>query len=94
MSLLTKAGKSSSAGGLGGIWLRIVLRFLQFVLAITVAGLYGVDLDNARRAGAYTDGKWVYAEVVAGLSATTCLVYAALVCVPSHVLFAWDWVIL
>lgn len=36
-----------------------VLRFLQFVLAITVCGLYGVDLHNAAVAGVYADSKWV-----------------------------------
>lgn len=34
-------------------------RFLQFVLAITVCGLYGVDLNKADREGKYSDGKWV-----------------------------------
>jgi hypothetical protein len=36
-----------------------VLRFLQFVLAITVCGLYGVDLHNAAEQGKYADSKWV-----------------------------------
>jgi hypothetical protein len=36
-----------------------VLRFVQFVLAITVCGLYGVDLHNAAVAGVYADSKWV-----------------------------------
>lgn len=35
------------------------LRFFQFVLGITVIGLYAIDLDNARKAGVYTDSKWV-----------------------------------
>lgn len=35
------------------------LRFLQFVFAVTVIGLYGVDLDNARKAGVGADGRWV-----------------------------------
>lgn len=55
--------------------LHVVLRLLQFVLAITVAGLYGVDLHAASKAHAYTDGRWVYAEVVAGLSAVSVFVY-------------------
>lgn len=72
-----------------------VLHFFQFVLALTVAGLYGVDLDNARKAGKYTDGKWVYAEIVAGLSAVTAVLYMvpfilrfAAVTVWSFILFA------
>jgi len=36
-----------------------VLRFIQFVLAIAVCGLYGVDLHNASKHGVYADGKWV-----------------------------------
>lgn len=36
-----------------------ILHFFQFVLALVVCGLYGTDLDRARKAGKYTDGKWV-----------------------------------
>jgi hypothetical protein len=36
-----------------------VLRFFQFVLAITVCGLYGVDLHAASAQGKYQDSKWV-----------------------------------
>jgi hypothetical protein len=36
-----------------------VLHFFLFIFALTVAGLYGVDLDNARKAGKYADSKWV-----------------------------------
>jgi len=36
-----------------------VVHFLQFVLAITVCGLYGVDLSRAAKAGKYQDSKWV-----------------------------------
>jgi hypothetical protein len=39
-----------------------VLRFFQFALAITVCGLYGVDLHNAAVAGKYQDSKWVCAS--------------------------------
>ena len=35
------------------------LHFFQFVLGITVCGLYGTDLQRARNAGKYSDGKWV-----------------------------------
>jgi hypothetical protein len=41
-----------------------VLHFFQFVMGLVVIGLYGVDLDNARKAGKYTDGKWVYAHIL------------------------------
>lgn len=52
-----------------------VLRFFQFVMGLTVAGLYGVDLQNARRANVYADANWVYAEVTTGLATVTALVY-------------------
>jgi hypothetical protein len=41
-----------------------VLHFFQFVLAITVCGLYGVDLQRARSAGSYADSKWVCALMI------------------------------
>ena len=34
-------------------------RFAQLVLALTVVGLYGVDLHKANKLGKYSDGKWV-----------------------------------
>ncbi|KAH9809823.1 hypothetical protein Tdes44962_MAKER06064 [Teratosphaeria destructans] len=83
----------SSSGGLPGALLRIVLRFLQFVFALTVAGLYGVDLHHATQRHAYTDGKWVYAEVCAGFAAVTVLVYA-LPFLKSFWAFGWDWIML
>jgi hypothetical protein len=52
-------------GGLAGLILRSVLRFFQFVLAITVAGLYGTDLHAANKAHYHVDGplrKWVSDE--------------------------------
>jgi hypothetical protein len=36
-----------------------VLRFAQFVLGITVCGLYGTDLHNASSQGKYQDSRWV-----------------------------------
>lgn len=35
-----------------------ILHFFQFVLAVTVCALYGIDLDRARKAHAHADGKW------------------------------------
>lgn len=37
----------------------VFLRFLQFIFAITVIGLYGTDLNAARKVGKYSDPKWV-----------------------------------
>lgn len=71
----------------------IALRFLQFVFAITVAGLYGVDLNHARKNDVNADSRWVYAEVVAGLSAVTALVFAVPL-IKSYWLFGWDLILL
>ncbi|TLD07908.1 hypothetical protein PgNI_10477 [Pyricularia grisea] len=53
----------------------MVLHFFAFALALTVCGLYGVDLTRARESGVAADPKWVFAEVVAGISVFTTLVY-------------------
>lgn len=39
--------------------LHSVYRFIQLVLALTVCGLYGVDLHRANKENKYSDGKWV-----------------------------------
>ncbi|KNG48158.1 Uracil phosphoribosyltransferase [Stemphylium lycopersici] len=54
---------------------RLIIRFLQFVLGLTVIGLYAVDLDNARKANKYIDSKWVWAVVCGTLGALTSLVF-------------------
>ncbi|KAK4539144.1 hypothetical protein LTR36_001202, partial [Oleoguttula mirabilis] len=92
MPLLDHLTTHSSSGGLPGALARLALRTLQFILAITVAALYGVDLHHATQQHAYTDGKWVFAEIVAGLAAVTVLVYG----IPffkSYWAFGWDWVV-
>lgn len=35
------------------------LYFVCFALAITTCGLYGTDLNNARKVNKYADSKWV-----------------------------------
>jgi len=52
-----------------------IFRLLQIILALTVCGLYGVDLHKANRENKYSDGKWVFAEVTASLSAFFALLY-------------------
>ncbi|KAF2157145.1 hypothetical protein K461DRAFT_219852 [Myriangium duriaei CBS 260.36] len=87
--MLDRIGDYSHSGGVVGAILRAVLRFFQFVFAITVCGLYGTDLHAAHKAGVGMDGRWVYAEVVAGLSAFTCLIYAVPL-IKSYWFFGWD----
>ena len=79
--------------GFIGFLVHTIVRFFQFVLALTVLGLYGTDLNNARIHGVPGDSKWVFAEVVGGIAALTALVFM----VPflkTYVLFGWDFVIL
>lgn len=64
-------------------------RFLQFVLAITVCGLYGVDLAKAHKEGKYSDSKWVFAEVTASLSAVTAVLY--IIPFLARIPFIWIW---
>lgn len=55
--------------------LRIFLRFFQFVMGLTVIGLYTVDLENARRANKYVDSKWVWAVVCGTLGSLISLIF-------------------
>ncbi|KAA8624931.1 MARVEL multi-domain protein [Pyrenophora tritici-repentis] len=54
---------------------RLVLRLFQFVMALTVIGMYAVDLDRARKADKYVDSKWVWAVVCGSLGAVASLVF-------------------
>ncbi len=70
-----------------------VVRLIQFILALTVCGLYGVGLNNDRQEHSSSNTDWVYAEVVGGLSALTALVYM-IPFLRTYQLFAWDFTIL
>ena len=89
-----KFSRSTSASSSSTTFIiNAVLRFLQFVFAIAVIGLYGTDIGNARKGHEHQDSRWIYAEVVAALSALTCLVFM----VPglkSYVAFGWDFILL
>lgn len=71
----------------------IFLRFFQFVLGITVIGLYAVDLDNARKAGKYTDSKWVWAVVCGTLGALMALIAMIPQLVKSWFFFPVDFIV-
>jgi len=64
-----------------------VLHFLQLVLALAVVGLYGTDVNRARVEHKYADSKWVYAVIVASLSALTSVLYF----IPFILRFAFVW---
>jgi len=73
--------------------LRVIVRTAQFLLALAVAGLYGIHLDTNRQAHLPIPPQWLYAEVVAGLSALTCLIYMV-PGIKAHRFFAWDMLLL
>lgn len=93
MVLKTKAHQSSRPGGLVGVILRTALRVIQMIIALVIAGIYGQDLREAHSAGEPADSRWVFAEVVAGLSTITAIVYLVPM-VRSVKFFAWDAVLL
>ncbi|KAL3417150.1 hypothetical protein PVAG01_11150 [Phlyctema vagabunda] len=70
--------------------LQSVFRFIQFVMALVVCGLYGTDLSKANKMGKYSDGKWIYAEVVGALAAFTALLYMIPFMMRVPMLFVWD----
>ncbi|KAF4770335.1 hypothetical protein HAV15_013021 [Penicillium sp. str.  len=79
-------------GGICGLVCRAALRTLQFVLAVTVAGIYGVDLAHATKTNQHANAEWVYAEFVAALSAITCILHC-FVTVTRVGWSAWDGVL-
>ena len=87
------SGSTSSSSSPAMFFVNLLIRFIQFVFAIAVIGLYGTDISNARKGHEHQDSRWIYAEVVAALSAITCLVFM----VPglkSYIAFGWDLVLL
>ncbi|MCJ1383607.1 hypothetical protein MMC17_006721 [Xylographa soralifera] len=84
-----KETATSNHGGFLGFIVHTVIRFFQFVLGLTVIGLYGVDLNAARIEHKYADGKWVYAVVVGTLAALTALVFMVPF-VKTYKAFPWD----
>jgi len=66
-----------------------VLRVLQLVLACAVIGLYGKYLSRAQDAHEHADARWVWAVVVASLSAITAIIYS-LPFFPLRFFFIWD----
>jgi hypothetical protein len=79
--------------GICGVISRATLRTLQFVFAVTVAALYGVDLAQATKTENHAHAEWIYAESVAALSALTCIVHCFFT-VTQVAWSAWDGVLL
>ncbi|KAI1453538.1 hypothetical protein F4805DRAFT_442981 [Annulohypoxylon moriforme] len=78
--------------GYTGLVLRGVLRSLQFIFAIVVAILYGIDLHNATVASTGIDSSWIYAEFVVAVSMLTCILHLFLA-VTRFIWCLWDWVV-
>lgn len=75
----------------------LALRFLQFVFALAVIGVYGQNVNAARKSHTSSDSKEVYALVVGSLSAVTCVVYAIVDVLMNGMAYwgvAWDWCLL
>lgn len=66
------------------------IHIVQFALAIAVCALYGIDLHRASSHGKYIDSKWVYAEVVGGLSAFTAVLYLVPFILRFWLVWAWN----
>ena len=56
---VTAGDHSDGEGGVVGWAFRIIFRILQFTLALTIAGIYGIDIHHARVHGEYGDSRWV-----------------------------------
>lgn len=93
MVMKTKAHQSPRPGGLIGVILRTALRVIQLIIALVIAGIYGQDLRKAHSTSEPADSRWVFAEVVAGLTIITTIVYLVPM-IKSHKVFAWDAVLL
>ena len=55
---------------------RLVCRALQFIFAIIVCGFYGNRVDADRKGDGTYSPEWIFAIIIAGLSATTALLFA------------------
>jgi hypothetical protein len=75
-----------------GVFTRATLRTLQFVFAIVIAALYGVDLAHASKTNQHGQTEWIYAELVVVFSAINCAVHCFVTIV--HVAWVtWDTVL-
>ncbi|KAF2673084.1 hypothetical protein BT63DRAFT_421274 [Microthyrium microscopicum] len=75
MNYVSAHNTPSIPGGLPLTYTRLLLRLFQFILGLTVCGLYGTDLDVARQAHFPVDSHWAYAVTIGGLSAFVALLF-------------------
>lgn len=76
-------------GGAGGLVVRATLRTLQFLFALVIAILYGIDTRD--HASARTS-QWIFAIVAAVLSMLSVLLHL-FITVTRYGWCAWDWVL-
>ncbi|GAW19853.1 hypothetical protein ANO14919_093440 [Xylariales sp. No.14919] len=98
-----KVGSFASKFGKGAItkplyiyetWLRLVGRGLQLIFALVVVGLYGSRVSSDHRHDRSQAVQWVFALIVASLSAITAILFAIpQPFVKTARLFAWDFVL-
>ncbi|TKX19759.1 hypothetical protein C1H76_7957 [Elsinoe australis] len=87
-----RAARYWSNNGVWGLPIRVTLRTSQFVLAMTVIGLYSPDLVSDTHNNRRADSLWVYATMVGSLSALICIVH----CFVTVTRLGWwtiDWVL-
>ncbi|KAI0549871.1 hypothetical protein F4679DRAFT_544955 [Xylaria curta] len=95
-SVATKFGKGAITKPLYlyETWLRLVGRGIQLIFALVVVGLYGSRVSSDHSNGRSQAVQWVYALIVAVLSAITAVVFAIpQPFVKTARLFAWDFVL-
>ncbi|GAB1726177.1 hypothetical protein NU195Hw_g5265t1 [Hortaea werneckii] len=78
--------------GFTGVIARACLRVLQFIFAIVIAGIYGVDLKRASNQQKSAQTEWVYAEVAAGLTILTCIIHC-FVTIKRALWVFWDFIL-
>ena len=71
---------------------KIVIRSLQAILGLTVAGIYGNVLNNELKRHESPNPAFTFAVVVAGLSCISALLFN-IPRIKSHYVFAWDWLL-
>ncbi|PWW74124.1 hypothetical protein C7212DRAFT_215497 [Tuber magnatum] len=54
---------------------RLVTRILQILIALAASGIYGRDLQFATKNDQRADSRWVFAEVVVGISILLAIAY-------------------
>ncbi|KAF3345483.1 PWWP domain-containing protein2 [Verticillium dahliae VDG2] len=76
-------------GGAGGLIARTILRTLQFLLALVIAILYGID---TRDDPSTCTSQWIFAIVAAVLSMVTVVLHL-FITVTRYGWCVWDWVV-